>query len=78
MGGWARDYFSLVCAQATPHGKWSGYVSSDPGESIEISMRPIRLQNGVNLNYYRGVEFFSPYRGAHAAMASKVLVKRLK
>ena len=39
-------------------------------------MRPIRLQNGVNWNYYRGVEFFSPW--STAAMAWKVLVKRLK
>ena len=39
-------------------------------------MRPIRLQNGVNWNYYRGVEFFSPL--STAAMASKVLVKWLK
>ncbi len=29
-------------------GKWSGYVSLNPGASLKISMRPIRLQNGVN------------------------------
>ena len=69
------DRLDHTTSRKVPHGKWSGYVSLNPGERIEISMRPIRLQNGVNWNYYRSVEFFSPW--STAAMASKVLVKRL-
>ena len=39
-------------------------------------MRPIRLQNGVNWNYYRGMEFFSPCT-VHSSDGMR-LVKRLK
>ena len=34
--------------QCLPPTERSGYVSSNPGDSIKILMRPIRLQNGVN------------------------------
>ena len=32
----------------SPPAERSGYVSSNPGASIKILMRPIRLQDGVN------------------------------